>query len=82
MSYHKNEEINKLIIELLDALCTWERNSGRGSTLILIPHTPDERIVMAQDGKPVDPGRNRAAAYCDHIYFLALRTRKETPGGV
>lgn len=41
MSYHKNEEINKLIIELLDALCTWERNSGRGSTLILIPHTPD-----------------------------------------
>lgn len=54
MSYHKDDEVNEAIIRLLDALCSWERGTGRRSTLILIPHAADEKIVKAEDGKPVN----------------------------
>ena len=37
----------------MDALCEWERNAGRHSTLILIPHNYDENIVLVEDGKPL-----------------------------
>jgi hypothetical protein len=37
----------------MDDLCEWERNSGRQSTLILIPHNSDEKIIVAMDGKPL-----------------------------
>jgi len=53
MSYHKDKEVNSAVSRLMDALCEWERGSGRRSTLLLIPHDRDERIVMAQDGKPL-----------------------------
>ena len=53
MSYHKDRECNQALIHLMDALCEWERNAGRRSTLILIPHCRDENIVLAQDGKPL-----------------------------
>jgi len=54
MSYHKDKEVNSAIIRLLDALCSWERNTWRGSKLILI-HDNDEdgRTVFAIDGKPL-----------------------------
>jgi hypothetical protein len=48
----KDKESQSALIRLLDALCKYERNSGRRSTLILIPHNFDEEIVIAQDGKP------------------------------
>ena len=53
MSYHRDREVNQKVIELLDALYTWERETGRGSTLILIPDRNDGDIFRAQDGKPV-----------------------------
>ena len=53
MVSHRDRECNSALIRLLDALCTWERNTGRKSTLILIPHSVDEGIIQAQDGKPV-----------------------------
>jgi len=37
----------------MDALCTWERETGRGSKLLLVPDADDEEIVFAMDGKPV-----------------------------
>jgi len=39
------------MIQLMDALCTWERTTGRESTLIFVPQAADEKIVMAQNGK-------------------------------
>ena len=55
MTYHKDSEVDQALIRLMDALCTHERCTGRGSTLILIPHCSDGRIVVAQDGKPGNP---------------------------
>lgn len=76
MSYHKDKEVNSALIRLLDALCEWERNSGRRSTLILIPHCADERTVLAQDGKPIpeDSLYHQPAK----ILELAMRERNET----
>ena len=54
MSYHRLPEINNAIIRLLDALCTWERNTGNGSKLILVHDNEDDGpILFAMDGKPV-----------------------------
>lgn len=74
MSYHKDEECNSTIIQLLDALCTWERSTGRRSTLIIIPHDPDEEIVLAQDGKPLRvPNETKHAQL---LLTLALQERE------
>lgn len=51
--HHPDPETNQAITKLLDCLCQWERNTGRGSTLILIPHNSEEETVLAQDGKPM-----------------------------
>jgi hypothetical protein len=53
MTYHKDLEVNEAIKHLLDALCGWERGTGRKSTLIFIPYEPDENLVLAMDGKPI-----------------------------
>jgi hypothetical protein len=54
MSYHKNKEVNQALIRLIDALCSWERNTSRRSTLVFIPHNVDEDIVLVGDGKPIN----------------------------
>lgn len=56
--YHRNKEIDKVIIRLMDALCTWERNTGNGSKLILVHDNEDDGpIIFAMDGKPVGHSR-------------------------
>ena len=35
MRAHPSEDVNAAIIRLNDALCTWERNTGRETLLIL-----------------------------------------------
>ena len=53
MNYHKDEECDSALIRLLDALCSWERATGRRSTVIFIPHVVDDgEVLIAQDGKP------------------------------
>ena len=32
---HPDEEVNKALIRLCDALCSWERSTGRTSALVL-----------------------------------------------
>lgn len=38
---------------LNDAICQWERETGRSYTAILVPHSDDEPVKMTLDGKPV-----------------------------
>jgi len=49
---HPDSEVREALIRLVDALCEWERNTGRSSTLILIEDTFQFRAV---DGKPNIP---------------------------
>lgn len=67
-----DKEVNSALIRLLDALCEWERNSGRRSHLFLIPEQPDERVVVAQDGKPVPENFNPV-----NLFEFAMRSRNE-----
>jgi hypothetical protein len=72
MSYHKNERVNDAIIHLLDALCSWERDTGGDSTLILVPHTERHgQIIVAQGGKPINMTFNTET----QILELGLKAR-------
>jgi uncharacterized protein YjiS (DUF1127 family) len=75
MSYHMDKESNITLIRLLDALCMWERETGRRNTLILIPHNPDEEIVLAQDGKPVPTTVGIRPTLTRQLVDLALKER-------
>jgi hypothetical protein len=46
---HPSEEIKAALGKLLDALCSWERDTGRNSCLVL---REDGFVVRAVDGKP------------------------------
>ena len=49
---HQDERVNKKIVELCDELCSWERNTGRESSLFIIER--DSGFLYAADsGKPI-----------------------------
>ncbi len=50
---HINANCERALIVLNDKICAFERGSGREYTLILVPHQPDEEIVISQSGKPL-----------------------------
>ncbi len=51
--WHIDSRCDQALIKLNDALCSWERSTNRQYTLILIPLSPDERIVVSENGKPL-----------------------------
>jgi len=53
MQIHMDQHVNDSLSRTLSELCQWERESGRQITLILVPHQPDEKILLAQNGKPL-----------------------------
>jgi len=55
MIYHRAIEVNEAIVGLLDALCSWERDTGCGSALVLILDVEDGQVLRAMDGKPISP---------------------------
>jgi hypothetical protein len=73
MSYHMDEKVNKKIVELLDELCEWERGTGRKYTLLLIPHNPEESLLIALDGKPVQKVNTAKAT---DFFMMAFTERK------
>ena len=54
-TWHMDKECESALIRLNDALCSFERATGRNCTLILIPESPDENIHISQSGKPLPP---------------------------
>lgn len=53
MKRHPDPECDKAIIQLLDALCSWERSTGRESLLVLIPVEQKEQVIIADSGTPI-----------------------------
>jgi hypothetical protein len=59
---HRDEDVRLAVIRLCDALCTWERATGRQNLLVLIEQdhaAPQNRFEFVADcGKPItDDGR-------------------------
>jgi len=52
-TWHIDPECEAAIIRLNDALCSFERITGRRYTLIIVPEQQDELIHISQDGKPL-----------------------------
>jgi len=50
---HPSQEVEHALIRLNDALCTWERCTGRRSILIL--RETGGYVHRSQDGKPLPP---------------------------
>jgi hypothetical protein len=57
-SEHPDQAVRRALIELADALCSWERNTSRGSTLIYLEQGGFH--FRAVDGKPVDSATGTA----------------------
>jgi len=53
MSCHSEESWGweTVLTQLNDELCSFERMTGRKYTLILVPNSPDEQIMMSESGK-------------------------------
>ena len=58
MSWHRDKRVDRALIDLMDALVSWKRDTGRGSRLIFIPDQADETTILLVDGKPVSHGRS------------------------
>ena len=82
MRWHKDPEVDRAFIRLIDSLCTWERNTFRGGTLVFIPDTIDhvEQIIFVQDGKPLPDEHWTRMAVLDamkmRLQSLATTARK------
>ena len=57
-TYHIDPECEAAKIRLNDALCSFERNTSREYTLVLMPHNPGEKIMISESGKPISPPCN------------------------
>jgi hypothetical protein len=49
---HPDDDVRQALIRLCDALCTWERSTGRTSVLVL--RGSDGFQFRAESGKPLD----------------------------
>ena len=73
-NYHLDPNVNQALIKLNDALCVFERNTGREYTLILVPHADDEVIQASQSGKPISFGLGLTP---EIILQIAMESRKQ-----
>lgn len=78
MSWHSNNEVNQAFIRLMDALCSWERDTFRNSTLVFVPDIQDEheKIILVRDGKPMPTSQYRLLSVLD-----GLKHRVQSSGG-
>ena len=53
MMYHRDEKVDAAILRLLDELLQYERDTGYGSTFVLILPVQDGKVLWAMDGKPI-----------------------------
>ena len=51
--WHICERVATALLRLNDEICSFERETGREYTLILIPRSLDEEIHISQSGKPL-----------------------------
>ena len=53
--WHRDDDVDRAYLKLMDAICAWERATGRNVTILMMPHADDEPIQVSHGGKPV-PG--------------------------
>lgn len=71
--WHIDSRCEQALIKLNDALCSWERSTDRQYTLILIPLSPDERVVISENGKPLPED---SLTIPEETFMLAMKRRR------
>lgn len=74
-TWHIDSDCEQAIIRLNDALCSFERTTERECTLILVPHSSDEKIMMSQNGKPLPQDFDMPP---EQILSMAMEARRKT----
>lgn len=54
-TWHIDPGCDRALVQLNDALCSFERVTGREYLLLLVPESPEEKIHMSNNGKPLPP---------------------------
>jgi len=72
----KEPTIDQALTKLNDAICTYERQTGREFTLLLIPFQKDEKIFASQSGKPIEPG---ILSTPEDVLKFAMIMREKSP---
>ena len=72
-TWHIDPECEAALTKLNDALCSFERATGREYTLILVPESLDEPIHVSQSGKPLPPDSGMDPT---EILTMAMKRRK------
>ncbi len=70
MFNHPDEGVREAVGQLLEALSSWERNTGRRIFLALVPERLDEPVFIADSGAPVhmeDSEKMRLVAIGAHV---------------
>jgi hypothetical protein len=75
--WHIDKECESALIRLNDALCMFERSTGREYTLILVPESPDEEIHMSQSGKPLPNTSAMTLGEINEILAVAMDKRRK-----
>lgn len=71
---HMDLDCDSALIRLNDAICTFERDTGREYLLVLIPIQVDEEVHVSQDGKPL-ARRSLTSQEIKNLVDNALRFR-------
>jgi hypothetical protein len=76
MSYYSDPEINTALVNLLEALANAHKRDPEAhkSTIIFIPNSEDEQILIAEDGKTAD----WTGFTAEDVARYALGWRKDT----
>jgi len=67
---HPDPNVERAMTSLLDALCSWERSTGRESYLVLIPAEKDEEVIVADSGKLIPLYRLNNQIISDQVLEL------------
>jgi len=71
-TWHIDQNCELALVRLNDALCSFERMTGREYTLVLVPESPDEKIHMSQSGKPLPEDFDMSP---EEILAMAMKKR-------
>lgn len=71
--WHIDQECESALIRLNDALCSFERVTGRGCTLILVPEALEEKVHISQNGKPLPQNFDMGP---EEILAIAMKRRR------
>lgn len=50
---HERESVDRALAFLNESIRTWERSTGRGYLLVLVPHSREEDVHISMHGDPI-----------------------------